>query len=144
MIFPNRYVKTDQSRVSKLFVLSCSLRDKKWKGKQRRINSFSKKTVKEDFSTGIYKYEEECFFVHISNVAFWRDEVKYLLLVNRSGSKIWVLCKRLHWQMQANKQLDHEITLKILEFVLNLTEKVKHGFLLSSMCIFSELNETKS
>ena len=39
---------------------------------------------------------------------------------------------------------DHEITLKISEFVLNSIEKVKPGFLLSSMCIFSELNKTKS
>ena len=40
--------------------------------------------------------------------------------------------------------IDHEITLKILEFVLNLIEKEKPGFLLSSMCIFSELNGTKT
>ena len=40
--------------------------------------------------------------------------------------------------------LDHEITLKILGFVLNSIEKVKPGFLLSSMCIFSESNGTKS
>ena len=41
-------------------------------------------------------------------------------------------------------KIDHDITLKILEFVLNSTEKVKHGVLLSSMCIFSESNGTKS
>ena len=40
--------------------------------------------------------------------------------------------------------LDHDITLKILEFVLNAIEKVKPVFLLSSMCIFSESNVTKS
>ena len=40
--------------------------------------------------------------------------------------------------------INHEITLKILEFVLNSIEKVKPGFLLSSMCRFSELNGTKS
>ena len=40
--------------------------------------------------------------------------------------------------------LDHEITLEILVFVLNLTEKVKSVFLLSTMCIFSESNGTKS
>ena len=40
--------------------------------------------------------------------------------------------------------INHEITLKILEFVLNSIEKVKPGFLLSSMCIFSESNGTKS
>ena len=39
--------------------------------------------------------------------------------------------------------LDHEITLKILEFILSLIEKVKPSFLLSSMCIFSEPNGTK-
>ena len=39
--------------------------------------------------------------------------------------------------------LDHDITLKILEFVLNLTEKVKPVFLLSTMYIFSESNGTK-
>ena len=39
--------------------------------------------------------------------------------------------------------VDHEITLKILEFVLNLIEKVKPVFLLSSMCIFSESNGAK-
>ena len=41
-------------------------------------------------------------------------------------------------------EIDHEITLKILEFVLNWIEKVKLVFFLSSKCIFSELNETKS
>ena len=35
-------------------------------------------------------------------------------------------------------RLDHEITLQILEFVLSSIEKVKPGFLLFSMCIFSE------
>ena len=40
--------------------------------------------------------------------------------------------------------IDHEIALKILEFVFNSIEKVKPGFLLSSMCVFSETNRTKS
>ena len=40
--------------------------------------------------------------------------------------------------------IDHEITLKIFEVVLNSIEKVKPGFSLSSMCIFSESNGTKS
>ena len=31
------------------------------------------------------------------------------------------------------KLIGHESTLKILEFILNLIEKVKHGFLLSSI-----------
>ena len=47
-------------------------------------------------------------------------------------------------QNKSKTKLDHEIILKILEFVLNSIEKVKPGFLLSSMCIFSESNETKS
>ena len=34
--------------------------------------------------------------------------------------------------------IDHEITLKILEFILNSIEKVKPGFLLSSMSVFPE------
>ena len=34
------------------------------------------------------------------------------------------------------------MTLKILEFILNLIEKVKPGFLLSSTCMFPELNRT--
>ena len=40
--------------------------------------------------------------------------------------------------------IDHEITLKMLEFVLNSIEKIKPGILLSSMCIFSDSNGTKS
>ena len=40
--------------------------------------------------------------------------------------------------------IDHEITLKILEFILNAIEKVKLGFLLSSMCMSPESNGTKS
>ena len=40
--------------------------------------------------------------------------------------------------------VDHEITLKILEFILNSIEKVKPGFLLSSVRIFPEFNEAKS
>ena len=38
---------------------------------------------------------------------------------------------------------DLEDTLKILEFILNLIEKVKPGLLLSSMCMFPESNGTK-
>ena len=40
--------------------------------------------------------------------------------------------------------IDHEIRVKILEFIINSIEKVKPGFLLSSACMFSELNEAKS
>ena len=40
--------------------------------------------------------------------------------------------------------VDHEITLKILEFILNSIEKVKPGFSLSAMCMFLESNGTKS
>ena len=39
--------------------------------------------------------------------------------------------------------LDHEIALKILEFILNSIEKVKPAFLLSSMDMFPEPNRTK-
>ena len=39
--------------------------------------------------------------------------------------------------------LGHEITLKILEFLLNSIEKLKSGFLLSSICKFPKSNETK-
>ena len=39
---------------------------------------------------------------------------------------------------------DHMITLEVLEFVLNMIEKVKTGFLLSTVYTFSELNGTKS
>ena len=40
--------------------------------------------------------------------------------------------------------IDHEITLEILEFILNSIVKVKPGFLLSSECMFPESNGTKS
>ena len=40
--------------------------------------------------------------------------------------------------------LDHEIALKILEFVFDSKEKVKSVFLLSPLCIFYESNGTKS
>ena len=40
-------------------------------------------------------------------------------------------------------KLDHEVTLKNLEFILNSIEKVKPGFLLSSMCMFPKSNRTK-
>ena len=36
--------------------------------------------------------------------------------------------------------IDHEITLKILEFILNSIKEIKPGFLFSSMCMFSESN----
>ena len=42
------------------------------------------------------------------------------------------------------KVIDHEITLKILEFTFNSKEKVEPVSLLSSMCMFLELNGTKS
>ena len=32
---------------------------------------------------------------------------------------------------------------KILEFILNSIERLKHGFLLSSICMFPESNGTK-
>ena len=58
------------------------------------------------------------------------------------------MCSYWLWMIQCHfivlTIIGHEITLKILEFVLNAREKVKPGFLLSSICIFSELNETKS
>ena len=37
-------------------------------------------------------------------------------------------------------ELDHEIALEILEFILNPIENVKPGFLLFSMCMFPESN----
>ena len=39
--------------------------------------------------------------------------------------------------------VNHELTLKVLEFILNSIEKVKPVFSLSSMCVFPELNRTK-
>ena len=39
--------------------------------------------------------------------------------------------------------INHETTLKILEFILSLIEKVNPGFLFSSMCMFPELNGKK-
>ena len=48
------------------------------------------------------------------------------------------------WSAPYSATLDHEISLEILEFILNLIEKVKHGFLLSSMCMFLESNQTNS
>ena len=38
---------------------------------------------------------------------------------------------------------DHEIALKILEFILNSIDKVKPAFLLSSMGMFPKSNRTK-
>ena len=53
-----------------------------------------------------------------------------------------------HWnRRKMNHEIctrDHEITLKILEFILNSIEKLKPRFLLSSMCMFPESNGTKS
>ena len=43
-----------------------------------------------------------------------------------------------------NDMIDHEITLKVLEFILISIEKVKPGFLLSSICMVSKSNGTKS
>ena len=40
--------------------------------------------------------------------------------------------------------VEHEITLEILKFIFNLIEKVKPGFLFSSVCMFPEKNGTKS
>ena len=49
------------------------------------------------------------------------------------------------WKLrQFLMEIGHEITPTISEFVRNSIEKVKPVFLLSSMCISSELNETKS
>ena len=49
------------------------------------------------------------------------------------------------WKQTELPTVDHEITLKILEFILNSMKKVKSlSFLLSSMCMFPELNGTKS
>ena len=65
------------------------------------------------------QYVLYCFYVYL---LLWMIQYQFIVLTTR----------------------DHEITLKISEFVLNSIEKVKPGFLLSSMCIFSELNKTKS
>ena len=48
-----------------------------------------------------------------------------------------------YFNMRRLSVIDHELTLKILEFILNLIEKVKPVFLLSSMRIFCESNRTK-
>ena len=40
--------------------------------------------------------------------------------------------------------IDHEITLNISKFIPNSIEKVKPGFSFFSMCIFPELNGTKT
>ena len=42
-----------------------------------------------------------------------------------------------------NDMIDHEINLKVLEFILNSIEKVKPGFLISSICMVPECNKTK-
>ena len=54
------------------------------------------------------------------------------------------LISLLHRIRSLSNTLDHEITLKILGFILNPIEKVKPGFSLSSMCMFAESNWTKS
>ena len=71
----------------------------------------------------------------------------------RRSSKMSVICLFLSLKAVVNATvaknvililLDLETTQKILEFVLNSIGKVKPGFILSSMCIFSESNRTKS
>ena len=37
-----------------------------------------------------------------------------------------------------NDMIDHEINLKVLEFILNSIEKVRPGFLISSICMVPE------
>ena len=54
----------------------------------------------------------------------------------------WTACSV--WSAPYSATLDHEITLKILEFIFNLIEKVKPSFSLSSVCMFPESNGTKS
>ena len=56
-----------------------------------------------------------------------------------NNTKTFILDK-----LHKSKIIDYGITLKILEFVLNLVEKVKPGFSLPSMCIFPESNGAES
>ena len=91
-----------------------------------------------------------CQYYTIFNNSFFIEYVQWLLL-NMT---------RLCWQRDQSQSpirasyignikneifiIDHQITLKILEFVLNAIEKVKHVFLLSSMCVFPGSNGAKS
>ena len=49
----------------------------------------------------------------------------------------------IRWKEPKVKIIDHEITLKMLEFIFHSIDKVKSGFLPSSACMFPELNGTK-
>ena len=51
---------------------------------------------------------------------------------------VLLLVSPMQQEQQEQSPLLWKITLKILEFVLNSTEKVKPGFLLSLMCVFSQ------
>ena len=61
---------------------------------------------------------------------------------------IWIdIRKNNISQIEAEKlavTVDDEITLKILDFILNLIEKIKPDFLLSTKYMFPESNGTKS
>ena len=49
----------------------------------------------------------------------------------------------IRWKEAKVKIIDHEITLKMLEFIFHSIDKVKSGFLPSSACMFPELSGTK-
>ena len=77
--------------------------------------------------------------IHKSDFYHKRYDEKYFRSVNCYS------CLTRHTYVKfSQRDIDHEITLKILEFILNSIEKVKLSFLLSAMYMFSESNGTKS
>ena len=77
--------------------------------------------------------------IHRSDFYHKRYDEKYFRLVN-----CYSCLTRYTYVKFSQRDIDHEITLKILEFILNLIEKVKPGFSLSPMCMCPEWNTTKS
>ena len=71
---------------------------------------------------------------HKSDVYHKRYDKKYFRSID-----CYSCLTRYTYVKSSQRNVDHDITLKILEFILNSIEKVKPGFLLSS-----ESNGTKS
>ena len=96
------------------------------------------KSCMENASKHLQNDEEDLFIL-------WFYTVIFLGSLKRKKNKNLKYCLLFlsDWKYVI-RTIEHEVTLKNQEFILNLIEKVKPGFSLFSMCLFPESNGTKS
>ena len=71
-------------------------------------------------------------------------QIKFIIFQGCTTKLLFLFGRPAPYNQLLIQQLDYEITLNILEFIISFIEQIKPGFSLSSMCRFPELNGIKS